>query len=275
MIRSRKLQPTWMLIALATTLFAAVPAIAQPKSDWAISLGIFPTSFNTSAVLSADDGSSSDVDLENDLGLRSRLQNVRLEGFYRFRPRHRVEFGYTSWKRSGEKSITEQIKWRDRIYDVGATLGVKNNAQFIKLAYAYSFMHNDRTEWSASAGFDTIWNNTSVEGTGKITGPGGTLQTGVYETEANYIAPVPVFGVNVSHLATPKVLVRGSAEYFQASIKSITGSVFDMRGSVDYLFTDTWSAGLGYNFVEYKAEKNQFDANYNFSGPLLYLSYRR
>jgi len=275
MMRSRTVQRTWPWWTLATLLLIAAPLSAQPQSNFSISLGWFPTNFSTSAVLSANDGKHSDVDLENDLGLNSNASNVRVEGFWRFAARHRLDYGYTSWRRSAEKTIDTPIDWQDRHYDVGARIKAVNNAQFIKLAYSYAIVRSDVTEFNVSGGFDTIWNRTSLEGEGSITGPNGSLQTGNYKTQENYIAPAPVFGANVSHLVATRTLVRGSAEYFRASVNGTTGKVLDLRGSADYLFTPTFSAGLGYNFVGYKVERAQFDAKYNFSGPLLYVSYRR
>jgi len=264
-----------LLFTFCAAVFIAATASAQPNSNFSLSAGVVPTNFSTSAVLSSNDNANSeDVDFENDLGLKSRLQNVRLDGFWRFMPRHRIDFGYTRWRRAGEKTIEFPIDWQDRHYDAGATLGVVNNADFIKLAYAYSFIRNDRTDFAGSFGFDTIWNKTSIEGTGTLTGNGQTV-SGTYKTDTDFVAPAPLLGVNVTHLFTPTWMGRASVEFFTVTFNNSRFNVSDLRASADYLFGQSWSVGLGYNTVRYKVKRNQFDAKYNFGGPQLYVSWRK
>jgi hemolysin activation/secretion protein len=262
------------LFAAGALLLMAGVASAQPQSNFSISAGVFPTNFSTSAVLSGNGGANEDVDFENDLGLKSRLQNVRLEGFWRFASRQRLDFGYTRWRRDGEKTINFPIDWQDRHYDAGATLAVVNNADFIKLAYSYSFIKNDTTDFAGSFGFDTIWNKTSLEGQGTLTGNGQTV-SGTYKTDTDFVAPAPLLGLNVQHLFTPNWMGRASGEYFQATLNNSTFKVLDARASVDWLFGSTWGAGAGFNYVGFKVKRKQFDAKYDFSGPLLYVTYRR
>jgi hypothetical protein len=263
------------LFAAGALLLMAGIASAQPQSNFSLSAGVFPTNFSTSAVLSSNNNSNNeDVDFENDLGLKSRLQNVRFEGFWRFASKQRFDFGYTRWRRAGDKTINFPIDWQDRHYDAGATLAVINDADFIKTAYSYSFIKNDTTDFAGSFGFDTIWNKTSIEGTGTLTGNGQTV-SGTYKTGTDFVAPAPLLGANVQHLFTPNWMGRASAEYFQVTYNKTTFKVADVRGSVDYLFGAAWGAGLGFNYVGFKVKRNQFDAKYDFSGPLFYVTYRR
>ena len=261
----------WTLVAA----LGALPLAAQPQSNLFIGLGVFPTSFSSSARLDSEQQEGTEVDLENDLGFDSNASNIRLEGFWRFRPRHRIEFGYTSWRRTSEKAITRDIQWGDKLFHVGAAVQATNNAQFIKVAYRYSLYKTDRTEFDVSAGFDTVWNKASIEGQATIVGENGQDVEGFYEEENSYIAPAPVLGFGISHLATPQILLRGSAEYFQATFEGTTGKILDVRASADYLFNATWGVGAGYTWVGYKVERDRFDATYDFSGPLLYVTYRR
>ena len=263
--------PLFALVAL----FAVAPLSAQPQSDFVLSAGWFPTSFNSSARLSAEDIVGTDVDLENDLGLDTRAQNFRIEGLWRFRPKHSLEFGYTSWRRTAEHEIDRDIEWGENHFDAGAEIRAVNNAQFIKIAYHYSFIRTDRTELAATAGVDMVWNKTSLEGEGTITGSGGQEVSGFISEDYNYIAPAPVFGLSYGYMVRPDTLLRASAEYFQATFEDTTGKILDVRGSADYYFSPRYGAGLGYNWVGYKVERERFDGTYDFSGPILYFSYRR
>jgi hypothetical protein len=186
-----------------------------------------------------------------------------------------MDFGFTSWRRSSEKDLDREIQWGDYTFDVGGNVKAANNAQFLKLAYRYSFVRTERTEFDASIGIDAVWVKMSLEGEATLTGPGGSQTEGFYKEEEDFIAPVPVVGLSVTHMATDQWALRGSAEYFQATVDNTTGKVLDLRGSVDWLFTPTYGVGLGYTWVGYNVERNRFDATYDFSGPILYFTYRR
>ncbi len=257
-------------------IVAAASLYAQPQNDFAISVGWFPTNFSSSARLSPSSGQGSDINLEDDLGFNTNVQNLRLEGFWRFKPRHRVDFAYTSWRRSAETTLARDIQWGDGAFGVGAHIAAKNNAQFIKLAYAYSLMRTETTDIALSAGFDTLWNTTTLEGDATVNGPNGGIVTGNYKGKKSYIAPAPVFGVNANYLATPKTLLRGTVEYFQVNnVQDTDFKIVDLRGSADYLFSPSYSVGLGYTYVAYKVGRPRFGGKYDFSGPLLYFAYRR
>lgn len=263
---------TLVLLAL---VFVGTQAAAQGYPKFEISAGFFPMNFSTDAKLDTEENEGSDVNLEDDLGLRSKLQNFRIEGTWRFRPRHSVEFGYTSWKRDGDKDIDFPIDWGDKHFDVGGNVSVENNAQFIKLAYRWSFYQTPTTEIAASFGVDTVWNETTLEGEGTVRNDAGQEVSGFYSETYDFVAPAPVLGLSARQIVAEKFLVRGSAEYFQATIDETTGKILDLRGSGEWLLSDRYSAGLGYSWVGYAVERPRFDASYDFSGPIIYFTYRR
>ena len=258
------------LLLMATTLTAQ----QTPQSNFAIAAGVFPTSFTSDARISSNGDPGTDVDLENDLGLQSRLSNFRLDGMWRFKPRHSLLFGYTSWRRKADRNIDRSFDWAGNTYNVGTSLHVLNNAQFIKLAYEYALKRTDTTEIDFSAGIDALWNKLSAEGQATFTGPNGS-QTGERKADTSFVAPAPVFGFNIVQMVSPKVPIRGSAEWLKVNVSGTNASVLDLRGSADYLFTPAWGAGAGYSYVRYKVSHKRFDGKYGFSGPLIYVSYRR
>lgn len=265
------------LIACVPFLLMGGVALAQqtPQSNFAITAGVFPTSFTSDARISTKTDPGTDVDLENDLGLQSRLSNFRLEGMWRFKPRHSLVFAYTSWRRSADRNIERSFDWQGNTYTTGTKINALNNAQFIKLGYEYSLKRTETTEMGVSFAIDALWNKMSAEGEASFTGPGGMVSTGVRKAEQSFVAPAPVFGFNIVQMVSPKVPIRGSAEWLKVNVSGTNASVLDLRGSADYLFNANWGAGAGYSYVRYKVEHKQFDGKYGFSGPLLYVSYRR
>ena len=261
--------------SVGAVLLLATSLSAQPQSNLWLNVGWFPTQFNTSANLFSNDGTQSNVDLENDLGLASNASNVRFEGLWRFKPRHRLEFGFTSWNRSSDIALSRQITWRDRTYDVGVPIHSSSSAQFIRLGYRYSLYRTETTEFDVAGSIDALWSKFSLDGTATITRDDGTQVTGNYKTEESYIAPAPVIGFGYSHMITPQWLLRTDVEFLKVKIEKTTAKVLDARVFGDYYFNPRWGAGVGYTYVGYKVERARFDAKYDFSGPVLYGSYRR
>ena len=145
-----------LILAGAVVVLGVVPgAQAQSSDRWGLDFGWFASSFNSQLRLDSEEaGTGTTIDMEDDLGLDSNRGDFRFQGYYRFNPRHRIQLGYTRWKRTAERVIDREIQWGDQIYEVDARVATDLQSDWYKLAYKYSFVNNDSVEWarpSASA----------------------------------------------------------------------------------------------------------------------------
>ena len=121
------------------------------KDVFSISLGGFLMGFDTKARLGSRElGVGTEIDLEDDLGFNKDQNRVRLDGYWRFARKHRLEFAGYFFRSDKERFAEEQIQWGDNVYDLSAGLRSKSSVDVVKLAYKWSFVRNDRWEGGLS-----------------------------------------------------------------------------------------------------------------------------
>lgn len=269
------------LVASVVVLSAsAVRAQAQDPNPFdrgtkdilSFSVGGFLMTFNTTAELDPKNGQGTTIDLEKDLDLADKANRVRFDGYWRIKPRHRLDFGWLLYDRETNHSLSKQIVWGDTTFDIGASLDTSTRNQLIKTAYRYSYVRNARVDASVSGGLSTIINKMSLSGSGSVNGQGASFT----KEGKSVTAPVPMFGLGVEVKIAKPLYFRANEEYFHIKISNVDGRVNDFRASFDYYPWKHVGFGLGYNRFGVKVEDvagSTYLFNYHFDGVLGYATY--
>ncbi len=278
--RSLRYAPAAVLLAPALMLFAGAPIFAQEgfdrgsKDNFSISLGTFLINFDTRASLSSDTlGKGTDINFENDLGLTSNQNRTRLEGYWRFARKHRLDFAGYFYSRTADRALSRQITWGDVVYDAGVEMHSEIKSQLYKLDYKYFFIRNAKWELAGSAGLSTLQTKAELDGVGSVSGVG---EASFQKSSKSLIAPIPVFGVHVEWRMIKSLYLRGGAEYFAVNVSGWQGSVADLRASLDWYPFKHFGFGAGYNTFHIDAKNSGdlvLDFRYGFSGLLGYATY--
>ncbi len=268
------------VLALALALAAGTPALAEEgfsrgsKDNFSISLGTYLIDFDTRASLSSDTfGNGTDINFENDLGLTSKQTRTRLEGYWRFARKHRLDFAGYFYNRTADRVLSRQITWGDVVYDAGVEMHSQIKSQFYKLDYKYSFIRNAKWELLGSFGLSTISTKAELDGVGTI---GGVGEASFQKSSKGLVAPIPVFGVHAEWNVFKSLYLRGGAEYLAVNVSGWQGSVTDLRASLDWYPFKHFGFGAGYNTFHIDAKRNAdltLDFRYGFSGLLGYATY--
>jgi hypothetical protein len=265
------------LAALLLATLVPVPALAQSTDRFGLDLGFFASGFNTELRLDSEDlGIGTEIDLENDLGLEADRGAFRLDGYYRFNPRHRIQFGYVAWSRKAERVISEDIQWGDEVYEVGARVASEFKDDLIKLAYKYSFVNTDAVEVGASFGVSAYSFEAALTAEASVEG-GGSVE-GQRESE-DFIAPVPMVGVAVDWHVARTISLRFSGEFFDARVSGYDGTVTDSLFGVDWMLGRTAGLGLAYSYTSLKVQRDKdgepdLELKYSYDGMYGYLILR-
>ena len=67
-------------------------------------------------------GEGTKISFEDDLGLDEDEEVVRVHGYYRFKPRHRIEFSYFELSRDGTATALRDLQIEDTIFPVGSRI---------------------------------------------------------------------------------------------------------------------------------------------------------
>ena len=267
-------------LALALGLWAGAPAVAEEGFDrgskdiFLISAGTFLIDFDTNASLDSETlGKGTDIDFEDDLGLVANQNRARLDGYWRFAHKHRLDFALYYYNRTADRTIDQQIEWGDVTYDVGAEIHSEVKFQFFKLNYKYSFVRTQNLEFAFSAGLSTIRTEAELAGQGTVSGGVGES----FQKKANsLLVPIPVLGLYGEWCMVRNLYLRGGVEYLAVNVAGWEGSVKDVRASVDWYPFKHFGFGVGYNIFRLDGSHDAdavFDFRYEYSGLLGYATY--
>ena len=261
----KTLQKT-LSIGCAALLLAPIVATAQDEMTdrFSISLGAFIIDRDSETRLDSDVlGDGSDVDLEDDLGLHRSDSVFRIDGYYRFNRKHRLDFTYFDLSRQNSKTIDEEFQFGDEIFVVGTTLKATFDLNIYKLAYTYSMLDRENGFLGITAGLYVADTGITLAATNFDQAEKGDLT-----------APLPVIGLRGEYRLSDKWALRASGEFFALEYEDIDGSLVDLYAGIDYRFTRHFAMGLGYNSVtiEVKASGDNVTGNidWQYAGALLY-----
>lgn len=256
-------------VLVIASILAANPVLAEEADfdRFSLSLGVFLTSRNSKAQLDGDvPDSGTPVDLEGDLGLDKSDSVFRLDGYFRFNEKHRIDFSAFDLSRSASEQIDKDIEWNGELFPIDVQVDTSQDLTIYKLAYTWSFLRRDKGYLGASAGLYVadIGASIAAESLGRATSGGVT-------------APLPVFGLRGQYDLSAKWSLRGSAEIFAIESGDYDGSLYDVYAGVDYQLLEHMAIGLGYNSVKIDVgvSKTNFngDLDWLYDGGLLFFKF--
>ena len=261
--------------ASVTLCFVAICCMATPSiaadldtARGSIALGMFITDRNTKGRLDSETlGRGTLISVEDDLGLDSSQAVVRIDGYYRFKPRHRIDVSIFDLSRDTTATIERTIQFGDEIFDVDSTVATDFDLTIYKVAYTYSMLIRDAGYLGVTGGLYTISSKIGLNGS----------NTGQFEV-GELTAPLPVIGLRGDYQLTPRLMLRGSAELFAIEYNDVDGSLTDFYLGLDYHFSNNFALGLGYNGVslDVNAARRDFRGtlDWTYDGVLLNAMYK-
>ena len=250
-----------------TLVLASTTTALADDGDFSVSLGVFLTNRDSQTrVDGAIPGSGTPVDLENDLGFDKSDTVFRIDGYYRFNEKHRIDFSVFDLSRSASKQIQKEIDWNDTIYPIDTVVDASLDLAIYKLAYTWSFMRRDSGYLGLTAGLYTADIDTSIsaESIGRSSSSGFT-------------APLPVLGLRGQYDLSERWSLRGSAEVFAVEYGDFSGSLYDVYAGVDYQITNHIAVGAGVNLVNINVGVSKpnldGDLDWRYDGGLLFLKF--
>jgi len=211
---------------------------------------------NTEVSINSDIGGiGTTIDMKRDLGTDDQLTIPRIDGYYRFNDKHRIDFSWFQVARKGRKTIDIEILINGTTYAANSIVDSKIKTNFYKLAYAYSFYRSPKVELSFSAGLNILEYSLTID----------NLSSGQKEA-ADVIAPLPVFGLRMDYALTPKWLIHYRFETFYIELSDeFRGSLIDSELGVEYRLLHNIGVGIGFtNFiVDAKVKSSSYTGGLN------------
>src|SRR5512134_745402 len=120
----------------------AQPTTGEERAG--IMVGAFITDRQSTTRLDSDDGSGTEIDLEDDLGLESSTNVARLGGYVWLGRRHRLDGAYFNLNRESTFPIQETIDFGDQTFTINTSIETESKLSIIKADYTYAVLAKDR-----------------------------------------------------------------------------------------------------------------------------------
>ena len=212
---------------------------------WGFYVGGYVADFTTDAAVGSGNVLGAVIRVEDDLGLGTDDQTFRAEGFYRFNPRHGLDFGVWSLSRNGLQTIDKEIEFEGKVFGVGARIDTEWDTSWFRLAYKYSMVNTRRAEAGITAGFSTYQFSIDLAGEVNLTDPNGVVTGTEFDSLTEEIfAPVPTFGFFLTYAMRPRLLFKLKADLMDLSLGDLEGNLIDTIVGVEWYFSRHVGIGL-------------------------------
>lgn len=181
------------------------------------------------------DGLGAVIDYSRDLGGDSRDTIPRIDAYYRFNPRHRIDFTSFSIDRKGSRTLEIDVTIDGTDYFASETLNSDIKYTLYKLGYGYSFYHSEKVELTLTAGLNFTTYDFKF-----------STSAGDKAESAGFTAPLPMFGLRMGYAITPKWSVNYVAESFFIDFEdTIKGALVNYEINTEYKLFKNFAIGAG------------------------------
>ncbi|MFQ5936349.1 MAG: hypothetical protein ACE5LB_08080 [Acidiferrobacterales bacterium] len=260
------------LACVAFALLTAIvwkPAIAETESNFwmandraSINVGVFLPTMSTEVRLSSSTlGLGTRFSLENDLGMDDEPTVPRIEGYYRFTRRHRIDYSLQDLSRDATTVLQRDIQYGDVIFPAGTQVASNFDLKVLKVSYMYSFFQTRTWDLGFTAGLY------GFDFDGSIVAPAARL----VERDEEF-APFPMVGIRATYALKPVLFLKGSFEYFEIDRSDVEAEVTDIWVALEYKTGKKLGIGIGYNDFDLDGEdkEDRDEVSLKYDGFMLY-----
>jgi len=225
------------------------PVFAFPDK-WMIRLGAYIVDgSNTTVSVGSDLALGAIIDYQKDLGGEDGDTIPRIDAYYRFNERHRIDFTSFSIDRKGTRTLDATITIGDKTYNATETINSDIKYTLYKLGYGYSFYHSPKTELTLTAGLNFTDYDLRF-----------ALDDGAKSESAGVSIPLPVIGLRMGYAITPKWNVKYVSEAFFFEIEdAFRGAIINFELNTEYRLFKHFALGAGLARIGVNAEVDDDD----------------
>ena len=258
-------------VLLFLTGFMCMPAYAASDpwgdSPFTLQLGGFRADTDTTVRLDSTTlGRGTELNFEDDLGIKDSKTLPEFSFLWRINPRHGIEGSYVTLNRSGSRTISRTIQFGDVIYPVSTTVNSKFDSDVFRVAYRYSPINENGNELALLLGAHYTTFDVAI-----------SSALGTLSESASLDVPLPTIGARGRLRIADNWRLSGFAQLLKLKVGDYDGSLVNASAGIEWMFLPQAYVGLGYTYYRYDLESEKNNARgeftYRFSGPALYLGF--
>lgn len=204
---------------------------------------------NTTVSVNSAIGVGAVIDYQKDLGGEDGDTIPRIDAYYRFNERHRIDFTSFSIDRKGTRTLTIDLDIGDDSFFASETLNSDIKYTLYRLGYGYSFYHSPKTELTLTAGLNITKYDLSF-----------ATADGAKAESAGVSVPLPVIGLRMGYAITPRWSVQYVSEAFFIDIEdTFRGGIINFELNTEYRLFKYFALGGGLARIGVNAEVDDED----------------
>lgn len=259
----------FLLLLLAGVVCIPAYAASDPWGDspFTLQLGGFRADADTTVRLDSNTlGRGTELNLENDLGIKDSKTLPEFSFLWRINPRHGIEGSYVTLNRSGSRTLAGTIQFGDVVYPVSTTVNSNFDSDVFRIAYRYSPINENGNELALLLGAHYTTFDVGI-----------SSSLGTLSESASLDVPLPTIGARGRLRLADNWRLTGFAQLLKLKVGDYDGSLVNAAASIEWMFLRQAYVGLGYTYYRYDLESEKNNARgeftYRFSGPALYLGF--
>jgi hypothetical protein len=249
---------TGVFLVLAFTSQAAdeQPEPFLPWSTLELKPGVVFTAIDSRLGFTSLGGGQTKIDMEDKLGLDSRIAVFRADALIRLgaRQRHRIDFSYAGYYRSAEKTLTEGIEIGGRPVTPGTVLQSKLDFALFRSSYSYAVFQNERVSFGVGLGAYVIPVTYGVDV------HAANNSSGLESYSATL--PLPALALRGDFQLIPKLFLVSELDIMYLDVAGIRAGLLDTRLALEYQPWKHVGFGLGCNLMGVNLESTEQNGDY-------------
>lgn len=246
--------------AAGTADDVVVPASHRSFDDtFMVGIGAFYAKASTNASYNSDLGIGTNVNFEDMLGLEDRANVGLLDFRWQFAEKWALSAEYFDLRRTGSKTLQEDIKWGDEVYTFGTKVDSKFNIWDTRAMVDWSFYKRQDAAVGVGLGLHIMALSASING------------TGFDKEEADVLAPLPVVSAHARLAMSDAWALAMRVDWLSVNYQEYSG---DLRSTgIDVLYQPFRHVGFGMGYrslqLDVKIDGNDWKgrADMSFTGP--------
>ena len=220
------------------------------SDKWMLRLGAYIVDgADTTVAVNTPVGVGTIIDYQRDLGGEDSATIPRIDAFYRFNERHRIDFTWFSIDRQGERTLAVDVTIGDETFSESETVLSDIKYELYGLRYQYSFYRSPKVELGLSAGLNITEYDLKFQNA-----------TGDKAESAGLTVPLPLLGLRMVYAITPKWYVRYVSEAFFIEFDdSFKGALLNYELSTEYRIFRNFALGVGFARISLDADVSADD----------------
>jgi opacity protein-like surface antigen len=200
------------------------------------------------------------IALESLFNVDENVQTGRIDGWYRFNRKSRINFTAWATDRDGQAVYEgeDDITIRDTTITAGDAIVTEDKTTFFAASYSYSFVNLEKFEAWFGGGLNTQKVNTQI--TIDLQDQGVQM----FEEDAKATIPIPTLNFGMRYNFSPRFRILVFQDLFGLKIGDYSGKLNNTRLLAEWNFVKNFGIGAGFERRNIEADADGDD----FSGSL-------